>query len=88
VCCVWDRWCGIEGVSICFVWESLTWVCGRVYVLCVGQFVWVWGVIVCCVWDSLVWVWGSECVLCGRVCVGLGSECVLCVEMFGVGLGE
>ena len=57
------------------MWDSLVWVCGSVYVLCVGHFVvGFMDVSVCCVWDSLVWV--------------CGSECVLCVGQFGVGLGE
>ena len=30
--------CGIGGVSIYCVWDSLVWVCGSDYVLCVRQF--------------------------------------------------
>ena len=68
-------WCGIVGVSLCCVWDSLEWVCGSECVLCVEQFVVdSWGVSVCCAWDSLEWV--------------CGSECLLCVGQFGVGLGE
>ena len=31
-------WSGFVGVSVCFVWDSLMWVCGCENVLCVGQF--------------------------------------------------
>jgi len=53
-------WGGFGGVSLCCVWDSLLFVCGNEFVLCVGQF----GacleiVIVCCVWDSLERVLGD-----------------------------
>jgi len=38
-------------VSLCCVWDSLVWIFGSEYVLCVGQ---------------SLWVCGSECVLCVR----------------------
>ena len=31
-------WCGLVGVSLCFVWESFVWVCGSDCVFCVGEF--------------------------------------------------
>ena len=66
--------CGIGGVSVCCLWESLVWVWGSECVLCVGQF----GVCL-----------GSECVLfVGQFGVCLGAECVLCVGQFGMGLWE
>ena len=50
-------WCGFVGVSECCVWDSLVWVWGSVYLLCVGQFFGgSEGVSLCCVWDNLVWV--------------------------------
>jgi len=46
--------CGLVGVSVCCVWDSLVWVCGSECVLCVGQFVvGLSGVSLCCVWDSM-----------------------------------
>ena len=53
------------------MWDSLVWVWGREYVLCVGQFgaglgecdyaaCGFGGVCLCCVWGSMVWDWGSE----------------------------
>jgi len=67
--------CGIEGVSVCCVWDSFVWVCGeRVFAVCGTVWSGFGGVSVCCVWDSLLFV-------CGR-------ECVLCVGQFGVGLWE
>ena len=72
------------------MWDSLVWIWGSEFVLCVGQFgscleiksvccVWEslerdWGIDFCCVWESLGRVWGDE--------------FVLCVGQFGVGLGE
>jgi len=39
VCVVCGRaWCGIEGVSMCCVWDSLELVSGSGCVLCVGEF--------------------------------------------------
>jgi len=32
-------WCGFMRVGLCCVWESLVWVWGSEFVLCVGQFV-------------------------------------------------
>jgi len=42
---LWERgcvvcgtvWCGVGGVRVCCVWDSLVWVCGSECVLCVGQ---------------------------------------------------
>ena len=31
-------WCEFLGVSVCFVWDSLIWVCGCECVFCVGHF--------------------------------------------------
>ena len=74
------------------------------FLLCVGEFVWVWGVSVYCVWDNFVCVWGFDCFLCVgefvwdwgvSVCCVWDSlvwvwwcECVLFVGQIGVGLGE
>jgi len=38
VLCVGQFFCGIGGVSIYCVWDSLVWVCGSEYALCVRQF--------------------------------------------------
>ena len=56
---------GFGGERFCCVWDSLVWVWGSEFVLCVVVFVSCFGgVSLCCVSDSLVWVWGSEFVLC------------------------
>jgi len=38
MCCVWDSFVWVRGLSVCRVWESLVWVWGRDCVLCVGEF--------------------------------------------------
>jgi len=77
-------------VSLCSVWDSLLWVCGSEFVLCLVQI----GAcleIEClfCVWDSVQRVWGIDffCV-CERLGRVGGSDFVLCVGRFGVGMGE
>ena len=68
-------WGGFGGVSLCCVWDSVVWVWGSEYVLCVGQFGAGLGERVCAV--------------CGRVWGGNGGVYfVLCVVEFCVGLGE
>jgi len=39
VCAVIGRyWGGFGGVSLCCVWESMVWVWGSEFLLCVGQY--------------------------------------------------
>ena len=38
VLCVGHFGVGLWGVSVCYVWDSLVWVCGSESVPCVGQF--------------------------------------------------
>jgi len=45
----WTVWCGYGGVRLCCVWDSLGWVWGSEFLLCVREF----GVGL-----------GNECVLC------------------------
>ena len=38
LCCLWGVWGGFGGVCLCCVCDSLVWVWGSEFVLCVGQF--------------------------------------------------
>ena len=74
-------------MSLCCVWDSLLFVCGNEFVLCVGQFgACLERVILCCLWDSLGRVWGIDFVLCvGEFGAGLGER--FCAEFVSVWCG-
>jgi len=84
----WRVWCGYGGVRLCCVWDSLGWVWGSEFLLCVGQ-------IVLGLWECVCAVFCTdwsvsadiECVLCvGRCSTCLGDYFFVCVRGWG-GLG-
>jgi len=65
---------------VCCVWNSLVWVCGSEFVLCVGQYGLVCGSeCLLCVGHFGVGLGERVCAVCGTVCCGLVGVSVCCV---------
>ena len=74
MCCVWERFGRFGGFGLCCVCESLVWVLGSEFVLCVGEY------------GAGLEEWVFD--VCGRDWSGFGGVSLCCFERVWCGFGE